>query len=58
MKVKFIKDSKNLVKESADDFEKDTVRHLPDDIAKKYIDKGSAIDTNGLYLRKEKKDKE
>lgn len=59
MRIKFLEDCKNLVKEGARDFKKNAVTSIPDDIAKLYINDGLAVDINGKYKKKkEKKDKE
>lgn len=56
MKIKFLKETKDIRKGRKGIFRKGTEAVVYDDLGKKYIDSSSAIDLNGKYKKKIEKD--
>lgn len=54
MRVKFTKDTKDARENRKGTFLKGQERNVSDDLGKKYIDKGNALDVNENYFKKKK----
>ena len=54
MRVKFIKKTKDIRDNRNGSFSEGKVKVMSDDLAKAYIDKGTAIDVSGNYKKKKK----
>jgi len=54
MRVKFKKDTKDARENRTGTFLKDQIRTVSEELGKKYIDKGYAVDEDNNYFKKKK----
>jgi hypothetical protein len=54
MKVQFKKDTKDIRDNRNGTFKEGKIQIMSDDLGRKYVDKGSAIDVSGEYKKKKK----